>query len=569
MKKNDMKNDIQERQSNYAPYVVLGLTTFFLVLWSLGYRQLWTAEGRWAEVTREMLLSGDFFHPNINGQPYFDKPLLTYWLVAATSFITGHLDEWAVRIPSALSLIVSVGTTVWLGQKLWSQKIGLIAGWFLLSTYSVLFWARTGTADLENLAAILLAISWYWAWRDHPRFWSYLGFYLIIFIGAHLKGLTAVVVPLIAVIPDVLTEKRWRNYLQPAHFLAVGLAGLIYLSPFLYASMTRPDYHSSGLALVFQENIQRFFNPIDHVQPFYIYFYKLPILMLPWVPLFFGALLATFPRWKQLDANTRWLIKAVAMIFLFFSASGSRRSYYILPIVPFCTLWMALYVGNAGGYEPLFKNTAGRFLRRFQLLFIYLLAFIELISPFFWPLVAAKTGFEAPFSLKLAAAVTGIVTLCVLVADWKRPEFLPRLTGTSSSIGGLLVATSVILAGYFCWQTVPLETYRTERSFALQLKNNLGDLPPERLVFYRKIEPNVLFYLDLPRPTILIENPEAAQDFISKTHDEFFLVIRRKTRESLGTTFPQLTQQLPSLSEEIFKWQKSSKKLIAYHFEKQ
>lgn len=564
-----MRDDVQRRQSGYAAYVVLGLTSLFLSFWSLGYRGLWASEGRWAEVTREMLLSGDFFHPSINGQPYFDKPLLTYWLVAATSFITGHLDEWAVRIPSALSFIVSVAATVWLGRKLWSQKIGLIAGWFLLSTYSVLFWSRTGTADLENLAAILMAIAWYWAWRDRPRFWSFLVFYLIAFIGAQLKGLTAVVVPIAAVLPDVLTGKRWRNYLQPAHFLALGMAGIFYLGPFLYASMTRPDYRSSGLALVFQENIQRYFDPIDHAQPFYIYFYELPTLLLPWVPLFFGALLATFPRWKQLDANTRWLIKAAAMIFLFFSASGSRRSYYILPIVPFCALWMALYVGNAGGYEPLSKKALGRLLRRFQLLLISLLALIELVSPLFWPFVEAKTGFAAPYNLKLAAAVTGMVTLCVLIADWKRPELLPRLTGIPTGIGGLLVATTVILAGYFCWQTVPLETYRTERPFALQLKNNLGDLPPERLVFYEKPEPNVLFYLDLPRPAILLENSEAVQDFLGKAHDEYFLVIRRKTMESLATTLPQLAQQPPSFGEETFAWQKPSKKLIVYHFGKQ
>jgi hypothetical protein len=165
--------------------------------------------------------------------------------------------------------------------------------------------------------------------------------------------------------------------------------------------------------------------------------------------------------------------------------------------------------------------------------------------------------------------LTGMATLCVLIADWKKPELLPRLTGTPAGIGGLLMATTVILAGYFCWQTVPLETYRTERSFALQLKNKLGDLPPERLVFYEKLEPNVLFYLDLPRPAKLIENPEAAQDFLGKAQVEYFLVIRRKTMQSLATTLPQLAQQPPSFGEETFAWQKPSKKLIAYHFGKQ
>jgi 4-amino-4-deoxy-L-arabinose transferase-like glycosyltransferase len=561
-----MDNVMDKRQAGYSAYIILGLAALLLALWSLGYRGLWASEGRWAEVTREMLLSGDFFHPNINGEPYFDKPLLTYWLVAAISLVTGNLDEWAVRLPSALSLLVAVAITVWLGLKLWSRQVGLTAGWFLLGTYSILFWSRTGVADVENLAVILLAVAWYWAWRDRPNFFSFLVFYLILFIGAQLKGLTAVVVPIAALLPDVVRERRWRSYLTVSHVLALVLGSLFYLGPFFYASMTRPDYQSSGLALVFQENIQRYFDPIDHVQPFYIYFYEVPILLLPWVPLFAGALIAALIRWKHLDAHTRWLIKAVAMIFLFFSASGSRRSYYILPIVPFIALWLALYVGNAGGYEPLSRHVLGRFLRRLQLLLMYLLALLELASPLIGPVVAAKTGFVFPPGLQLAAVLTGLATLGVLVIDWKRPEWLARFTGTPTGIGGLLVATSVILGGYFCWQTVPLESYRTERSFALQLKNKLGDLPPERLVFYEKPEPNVLFYLDLPRPAKLLENPEQMRDFMEKAPDEYFLVIRRKTVESLAATLPQFARQQPGFAEETFTWQKPSKKLVAYHF---
>ncbi|MEW6518857.1 MAG: glycosyltransferase family 39 protein [Thermodesulfobacteriota bacterium] len=562
----DMDDVMQKKQAGYGAYLVLGLAAVLLSLWSLGYRGLWASEGRWAEVTREMLLSGDFFHPNINGQPYFDKPLLTYWLVAAVSLVTGHLNEWTVRLPSALSLLAAVAITVWLGLKLWSRQVGLTAGWFLLSTYSILFWSRTGVADVENLAVILLAVAWYWAWRDRPNFFTFLVFYLILFLGAQLKGLTAVVVPIAALLPDVVRERRWRSYLSFSHVLALLLGSLFYLAPFFYASMTRPDYQSSGLALVFQENIQRYFDPIDHVEPFYIYFYEVPILLLPWVPLFAGALLAGLPRWRQLDSQTRWLIQAVAMIFLFFSASGSRRSYYILPIVPFIALWLAAYVGNAGGYGALSSQAIGRLLRWLQQLLIYLLALLEVASPLLLPLVAEKTGFVVPAGLPLATLLTGTATLGVLLLDWRRPDWLARLTGTPAGIGGLLVAVSIILGGYFCWQMRPLEIYRTERPFALQLKSRLGDLPPERLVFYEKPEPNVLFYLDLPRPATLMENPEQLRDFMEKSRDEYILVIRRRTMEALAATLPQLAGRQPGLAEESFAWQKPSKKLIAYHF---
>ena len=56
-------------------------------------------DGIWAEVTREMLLARDFFHPTINGNPYFDKPLLTYWLIVICSYFAGGVDEWSTRLP--------------------------------------------------------------------------------------------------------------------------------------------------------------------------------------------------------------------------------------------------------------------------------------------------------------------------------------------------------------------------------------------------------------------------------------------------------------------------------------
>ena len=95
---------------------------------------MWSSEGRWAEIAREMLASGDFFHPTIGGKPYFDKPLFTYWIIAAFSAVTGRLDELIVRLPSALAGIVTLVCIIYLGQKLWSRQIGRLAGGLLLTS---------------------------------------------------------------------------------------------------------------------------------------------------------------------------------------------------------------------------------------------------------------------------------------------------------------------------------------------------------------------------------------------------------------------------------------------------
>ena len=261
----------------------------FLLFWELGSRGLCTAEGRWAEVAREMLLTGDFFHPTLHGMPYFDKPLFSYWLIALVAPLTG-LNEWALRIPSAVCGLAALWATRWLGKRLFSETTGRLAGWILLTSQGFLFWARTGQADMANVAFILLAVVWYWRRRDMPCFLTYLVFYLILFVGAQMKGLTAVIVPALVIFPDLLREKRWKSLLSGPHFLALIAGAMVYLVPFLYSSMTRGDYGSSGLALVFQENVQRFFNPFDHEEPFYAYFKHVPVLFLPWAPVLILAL---------------------------------------------------------------------------------------------------------------------------------------------------------------------------------------------------------------------------------------------------------------------------------------
>src|SRR4030042_109658 len=220
-------------RENWPQELMLLVVASFLLFWALGGRSLWAAEGRWAEITRQMLLKKDYFHPMIGGEPYFDKPLLTYWFIGIIAAISGVLNEFVVRIPSAVAGILSIWATVRIGTRLWSAQIGRIAGWILLTTYSFLFWSRTGTAETENLAAIILAVAWYWARRDRPNFVTFLVFYLISFIGALTKGLTSVVVPVLVVTPDIIQEKRWRVLFKPAHFLALTLAMGIYLAPFI------------------------------------------------------------------------------------------------------------------------------------------------------------------------------------------------------------------------------------------------------------------------------------------------------------------------------------------------
>ena len=85
----------------YAAAVVAAAAVLFLA--RLGARALWSSEGRWAEIVREMLLSSNYFWPTINGKLYFDKPLLSYWFIVAATGLTGGINETAARLPRRFS----------------------------------------------------------------------------------------------------------------------------------------------------------------------------------------------------------------------------------------------------------------------------------------------------------------------------------------------------------------------------------------------------------------------------------------------------------------------------------
>jgi 4-amino-4-deoxy-L-arabinose transferase-like glycosyltransferase len=104
------------------PVIVFWSVAILLSLCYLGASELWGPEDRWAEVVREMRLTGDYFHPTINGEPYFDKPLMSYWFIALVSAVTGRLDEWTVRFPSVIAGLVALAATMNLGRRLWSKE---------------------------------------------------------------------------------------------------------------------------------------------------------------------------------------------------------------------------------------------------------------------------------------------------------------------------------------------------------------------------------------------------------------------------------------------------------------
>ena len=326
----------------------LMICAVILLFTFLGGRDVWTQEHRWADIVSGMFFRRDFLHPYLGQTDYYDKPLLSYWLIALCAKAFGKLTTLSLRIPSALAGLLAVWSIYRLGFLIKDKQLGLLAGWMLLTTFYFLFWARISSADMLNLAGSLFAITWYYAHRSRADFKAYSIFFLIVAITSLCKGLVGAVVPVIAVAIDVSLQKSWREHCRWSLVFALLPAALVYFLPFWASShFGGTHYAGNGLYLVYRENIMRYFQPFDHQGPIYTYLLFLPIYTLPWFCFFVPALWSLPQRFARQTPRMRWLTYTLAALFLFFTISGSRRSYYILPVVPFAILFTAEWIRSA------------------------------------------------------------------------------------------------------------------------------------------------------------------------------------------------------------------------------
>lgn len=352
------------RPNETRALLVLMVTSALLLMLGLGSRELWGPETRWANIALQMLQSGDYFDPYLMGSAYYDKPLPSYWLITATSWLTGGLGHWSLRLSSVIAAWLSVWLVYLIGEQLFRRGTGLIAGWMLATTFYFVFWARVATADILTVCGVLSAVWWYWRQPDDTRLSRYCVFFLLLSVTSLFKGLIGFILPGLVLLPHLLQDGRWKRHLNLRLCAALIVGGLAYGLPFVLSHFYgSPTYGQSGLGLVFRENVVRFFQPFDQFGPIYTYLIYLPIYTLPWAPCWLLGLWVAVRNWRTLEPNTRWLIWGLGLLFLFFTTSGSRRSYYVLPLVPFAQLLAAWWVTRFQEQQRMADKVQGRALK--------------------------------------------------------------------------------------------------------------------------------------------------------------------------------------------------------------
>lgn len=349
---------MRAREDLAAPLAWLGLLALLVAVWfgTLGFRPLAkTDEGRYAEIPREMLVTGNWLTPRLDGLKYFEKPALQYW-ATAIAYRIGGINTTSARFWPAFTGLVGVLAVAWTATRLYGRRAGLAAGLVLASMTLYFFMAHMLTLDMGLTAFMTLGLcgalvagsaqgrtgrAWMWV------AWASFGCAVLS------KGLEGIVLPGAVLVLYLGISRDWA-FLRQLEWVRGGtLFAVVALPWFVAVSLANP-----GFAHFFfiHEHFERYLTTSHHREAPWWYF--LPILaagVLPWLALVPEALArppAPLPPCRAGFRPGLLLGLWCGFILVFFSASDSKLASYVLPILPALALLVGAHL--AAQKRPLF-----------------------------------------------------------------------------------------------------------------------------------------------------------------------------------------------------------------------
>lgn len=320
----------------------IGLVCLFLVLWfgALEYRDLFHPdEGRYAEIPREMMASGDWITPRLNDLKYFEKPVLQYWITAVAYRLLAE-DEWTARLWPAVSGFLTLILVYFTGRRLAGVRAGVVAAAMLASTFQFFLFSQVLTLDMGLTFFLTLALSSFLASQDtrcdpmQRRSWGVLT-WASMALAVLSKGLVGVVLPGIVLLAYTIIERDWR-ILGRLSLTPGILAFLVIVLPwFVVVQLRNPEFFQF---FFLREHFARYaLNEHHRAGAWYYFIAVLLVGSLPWT---FPYLKALLNSWRSSSSNRfkiksgRLLVLWVVVITAFYSLSASKLPGYVLPVFP-------------------------------------------------------------------------------------------------------------------------------------------------------------------------------------------------------------------------------------------
>jgi len=478
--------------------LLLTAFTFFILLGSRALNE--PDEGRYSEIAREMIETGDWVVPHLWYLPHLDKPPMTYWLVAVSMKLFGQ-NEWAARLPLALAGMSGVWAVWCLGRSVGGRRVGFWSALILQTSLLYFVMARMLTTDMFLTLFNTWAVYFFWrsrqclnaecGMRNAEFFQWHLAGWAAIALGFLTKGPIALAIPLVAL--AALTIYRWKIFKARKPLwcgLAAGAAlfGVLALPWFLALFRRLPGafdymtvYQAAGSVL--GTTIK------DRKGSLFYFFGILAVGLLPWTFLL-GWLWRRGQPASPSDAGVRapgalpgdaWVMLNAWAIFPFvlFSLSQAKLPPYILPIFPALAVMLAW---RFFGGQPDAKSAPAA-AWRFCLGSSLLLAAV-------FPLVVVRAFHDSPpeWMKWQAPVIVGIMLLALWLVRKREPSTCAALT-----VALALLSMAVTVAEIPLFQN-NLKRNSTLKPLGLTLREKCR--PGDVIVCWGELPEGLPFYAD-------------------------------------------------------------------------
>jgi len=328
---------------------------------------------QYAEISREMMKSGDYLHLYDRGIDYLDKPPFLFWLSATSMRIFG-VNNFGYKLPSILFALWAIWATYKLAKRLYDESTGRMAALVFASCQGMFLWTNDIRCDTVLMSCVITALWLVQEWVVSRKLLYLLGGSAFIALGMMTKGPIAAMVPVFCFGTDWVLKRQWRNFFRLEYLLALLVIGIL-LIPMSVGLYQQFDMHPekvvngtkglSGLRFFYwSQSFGRITGESPWSNGAKMDFLLLNMLwaFLPWIFLFITGLIiniATFAKQKlRLHDGQEWVTTGGFLLtYLALGSSAYQLPHYIFVAFPLAAITTAVLIRDmlAGKYQGLYK----------------------------------------------------------------------------------------------------------------------------------------------------------------------------------------------------------------------
>ncbi len=515
----------------YRLLLPLIILTVFISFLNLGSFTLFDVdEAVFSEATKEMIESSNWITPTYNGEIRYDKPILFYWLMAASYKIFG-INEFGARFPSALASTALIIAVFFFIRYVRDDKNAFYAAIASLLSIYFLSYSHAAVTDMTLTLFISLSLFSFYLWiygdtksKTKNNLYHY-GFYLFSAFAFLTKGLIGIIFPFGIAMAYMIAIEGWKSIKKIFSFKGIMLFILISL-PWFGAQLAINGQEFFDQFFI-KHHFKRYAGVISgHKGPLYYFIPVLIIGLFPWISFLPAGIRNT---WKEKDRSQIFAFTWFAFIFVFFSFSTTKLPNYILPALPATSILIA------SGMTA--QDTKWQYVSNILLATISLtLSVAFLIARGY---VSNLGLFDVNWLLLLSIVTMGMAVLSVYTIVTKKQQYAIMSSLMIFFLSVLLIKALPIASQYLQGSLHKYSLYAKERLHA-----------DDRLIVYGLNNPSIIFYsghkaiilrnegdlnvlLSDDRPAIVITKTKDAEfiksfGFFLLENDERYALLERK-----------------------------------------